>query len=546
MVVHANGFRSDDSGSGWEADLLVKVLSLPEDAGKALLELLRHGAELTGADALLFQRIRYGLVITEASLGTAEDLEKVDFAQGYLCSHVISRAGPEPMLLGRRELAPFARTDPWLRSGAYSFCLAQVVEGTDGVLILLYREEFSPGSRDREAIRLLASAVGREWKRKRLREKVQELEDKFVAFLNTAPEGFLIADESGKIAFFNRGASRIFGRPSEEVLGQSVLTLVPEEKRKSCRRQLLEGKETGEIGLVGKVFEAEGRRVDGTAFPMEVSVASWQTERGKHYGIVIRDITWRKSVEEDLRRSIRELEEFAHTVAHDLRNPLTLMGGYAQTALNSMEEGDMDTLRACLEGIERAARRGLGYLDSLLSFAKAERSIPSLRPVDPRSVFSGVMEELGARIRSTGAIVRVNEPLPLVVADPVHLHQVLANLLDNALKHGKPDAGAPEVAVGAEIVGDEAVFYVRDNGPGVPDEIRDKIFLPFHRFSQSGEPGLGIGLSTAKRLVELAGGRIWVDPNPTGGAVFRFTLPLAPSGLPGPSTTVYHPRRKAL
>jgi PAS domain S-box-containing protein len=516
-----------------EAELLARILSLPEDPGKALSEVLRHGGEVTGADALLFQRVRGELVITEASWGAPRGLEPVDLAQGYLCLHVLSREGGEPVLLDRKELAPFASTDPVLRAGDYSSCLAQVVEGTGGALLLFYREGTQPGLRDRDATRLLALAVRREWERKRLAEKAREAEDKFAALINAAPEGFVITDGTGRIVFWNRGAEEIFGCSPEETLGRPVLSIVPEERREACRRELLGGKAMGEIGLVGKVFEAEGRRVDGSVFPMEASVTSWQTGRGKYYGIVIRDITWRKSVEEDLRRSLQELGEFADIVAHDLRNPLTLMGGYAQTALGSLEEGDTATLRACLEGIERAARRGLDYLESLLSFTRAGRSLPSLAPVDPRMILPGVLEELGERIRSVGASIRVYEPLPPVMADPAHLHQVLVNLLDNALKHGRPPAGTPEVEVGAETVGGEAVFFVRDNGPGIPEEIRERIFQPFRRFSESGEPGLGIGLSIAKRLLELANGRIWVEPNPAGGSVFRFTLPLA---SPGPAS----------
>lgn len=529
----------EDQGSsgvgktGWESELLTRVLRLPEDPQNALRDLLRYAAELAGAQTAVFQRVVGELVVTETSWGAPSGLEPVDLAPGHLCVYVLRQAKDQLLLVKWKELAPFMASDPLLRSGDYLLCLAQPVKGTDGVLLLLYREGFPPGNREREALGMLALAVSKEWRRKRREERARDIEDKFSALINTAHEGFVIADETGKIAFWNRGAQEIFGYSREEAMGQSVLSLVPEGRREACRRELLSGKETGEIDLVGKVVEAEGRRSDGTRFPMEVSVTSWLTGRGKYYGIVIRDITWRKSMEEDLRRSLQELDEFADTVAHDLRSPLTLMAGYAQTAKSSLEEGDMETLRACLEGMERASRRGLDYLDSLLSFARAERSMPALKSVDPREVVSEVLEELGTRIRSSGAAVRVIEPMPMVRADPVHLHQILVNLLDNALKHGKKEKEVLEVEVGAEAHVGEATFYVRDNGPGIPEKLREEIFLPFRRFSESGEPGLGIGLSTARRLVELAGGKIWVEPNPAGGSVFRFTIPLAsPSPAP--------------
>ncbi len=523
--------RPKGGGTEWGLDLLLKILNLPEDPQSAIGELVRHAAELTGAQTAVFQRVVGELVVTEASWGVPGDLEPVDLAPGHLSSHVLRHGKDHPVLLKWKELAPFMASDPLLRSGDYLLCLAQTIREANGVLLFLYREGFPPGTQEREAMRMLAMAVNREWRRKRREERAREIEEKYAALLNTAHEGFVIADEAGKIIYWNRGAREIFGLSEEEILGHSVLTLVPEEKRESCKRDLLNGKEKGEIGLVGKVIEAEGRRSDGTSFPMEVSINSWLTGRGKYYGIVIRDITWRKSVEEDLKKSLQALGELADTLAHDLRSPLTLMAGYAQTALSSMEDGDAETLRACLEGMERAARRGLGYLDSLLSFARAERCKPDLKPVDPKEVISEVLKELEARIRSSGATIRVIEPFPVVRADPVHLHQIFVNLLDNALKHGRVEDGIPWVEVGAECHGDEAVFYVRDHGPGIPEDLREEIFAPFRRFSERGEPGLGIGLSTARRLVELAGGRIWMEPNPSGGSIFRFSLPLASLGL---------------
>ena len=217
-----------------------------------------------------------------------------------------------------------------------------------------------------------------------------------------------------------------------------------------------------------------------------------------------------------------ERRRFASVASHDLSEPLRTIHGFAEL-LQRKYEGELDDtadvyLRHILDGTRRMQR----LIDGLLAYGRIGRGGTAVEPVALDAVLRRVVEDLDARVEEVQATVLVDE-LPEVHGDRTQLEQLFQNLLLNALRfHGdKP----PHVEVSAERADGEWRLAVADRGVGVPAEQRDQIFAMFVRGGIGDERGAGIGLAVCERVVANHGGRIWVEDNAGGGAVFRFTLP---------------------
>ena len=224
-----------------------------------------------------------------------------------------------------------------------------------------------------------------------------------------------------------------------------------------------------------------------------------------------------------LERTSRQVELFAQAVAHDLRNPLTA----ASEALRLREsrDGEMrkELLTLARENLSRADRMLMGLRD-LMRIAGAQ---PESSRTNAYEVMSEVLAEFADTMDGQGLPVTVLGELDDVVALPMHVRHVFRNLIGNALEHNR-DLPDLRIEVGQELRVGMKTFFVRDNGAGVPPELRERIFAPFHRGPDAAGGGLGLGLALVHALVQNAGGEVWVDETAGGGATFRFTL--APSG----------------
>jgi signal transduction histidine kinase len=226
----------------------------------------------------------------------------------------------------------------------------------------------------------------------------------------------------------------------------------------------------------------------------------------------------------ELARVNRELESFAHTVSHDLRNPLTTVLGCGEMLAQSPRLDEEERVYA--DDIRTGCRSMAALIDGLMEFSRAGNAEVRREPVD----LSALAREAGAECARThgGPAVRftVREGLR-AAGDRVLLRSVLANLLGNAWKYSSK-VPAPEVEFGAESAEGEPVYFVRDNGAGFDGAKAAEVFEPFRRLHESREfPGTGVGLATVRRVVERHGGRVWAESSPGKGATFRWTLPPA-------------------
>lgn len=236
----------------------------------------------------------------------------------------------------------------------------------------------------------------------------------------------------------------------------------------------------------------------------------------------------RKRYEVKLEHSNRELEQFAHLVAHEVKTPLSIVSYCCQL---------LETQRDKLDGeiwdfvtATRNAVTGMAELvNDLLEYASVGARELTMVPVSAEAVLEQALAGLQVQIRESGATV-THGPLPTLTVDAVQLKQLLVNLIGNAIKYRRPGV-PPEVHVTAERQRGDWRFRIRDNGIGLESEHAERIFGVFERLHSSEEyPGSGVGLAICKRIVERHGGRIGVESHLGHGSTFHFTLPAHTAG----------------
>jgi PAS domain S-box-containing protein len=246
---------------------------------------------------------------------------------------------------------------------------------------------------------------------------------------------------------------------------------------------------------------------------------------------ILQDITIRKKTEVEHEKLIKELESrnaelerFTYTVSHDLRNPLVTIKGFVGMLEKDLHESREDKVASDLRRIENAADKMQSLLADLLELSRVGRITNPPEEVNLAEVIKEAIETLDARLRSKNVIVHCSLDLPTVYGDRIRLREVFENLLDNAAKYmgNQPN---PMIGIDSRVDDGETVFFVKDNGIGIEPQYQKKIFGLFDKLNPTSE-GTGIGLALIKRIIEVHGGRIWVESEGLGtGSTFCFTIP---------------------
>jgi signal transduction histidine kinase len=233
---------------------------------------------------------------------------------------------------------------------------------------------------------------------------------------------------------------------------------------------------------------------------------------------------------EVLAKENADLEEFAHAVSHDLKEPLATIRGFADLLARQHAEQLGPVGSDKVEHIRGSADRMQAMLQAVLQYSKAAGGGMQRRPVDLRWLVQRTTSELSERIGAAGAVVEVEGDLPQVFADEIQLGRVLQNLIANAVKFRR-EGLTPVVRISAHEQHDGSIrVEVADNGLGIAPEDRERVFGMFARRRGETRDGTGIGLAVCHKVITRHGGRIWVDGNTEGGSTFRFTLPQRTSG----------------
>lgn len=250
-------------------------------------------------------------------------------------------------------------------------------------------------------------------------------------------------------------------------------------------------------------------------------IVGWFSDRARD------DVRRSNAVNAELARSNAELEQFAYIASHDLAEPLRTITGFTEL-LGRRYAGQLDEKAdRYIEHIVNGTARMQRLIDDLLAYSRVGRMEIAPEAFPLGDAVDQVCAALSGAIAERGAVVTRDE-LPVVFADPPQVAQVLQNLVGNAIKFQEADA-TPLVHIGAERDGSLWRISVADNGIGIDPRFAHRIFRMFQRLHAQHEyTGTGIGLAICQRIVERNGGRIWVEPGPSGGSIFSFTLPGAP------------------
>ena len=237
------------------------------------------------------------------------------------------------------------------------------------------------------------------------------------------------------------------------------------------------------------------------------------------------EIEERERLISELKVSNAELARFNYTVSHDLKNPLVTIKNFLGLLRHDAAAGRADRLDHDIDRIAAAANKMQWLLEELLELTRVGRPVELARDVDMGEVVSAAFEPLRGRIAELGVRFEAPPDLPAVRGDRERLEQLIRNLIDNGVRYmgGQP---APAIEIGCRLdEPGEPVLYVRDNGLGIDPRYQEKVFDLFERLD-TGTEGTGVGLTLAKRIVEVHGGRIWVESEGAGsGSTFCFTLP---------------------
>lgn len=219
-----------------------------------------------------------------------------------------------------------------------------------------------------------------------------------------------------------------------------------------------------------------------------------------------------------------ELESFTYTAAHDLKEPLRGIGRYSERLMQNLGNISPDDERMRLDAILRLTRRMDGLIDSLLNYSRLGKTQLALQCADLGQVVREALDSLQLRVEEGQVAITVKPGFPVLICDPIRMHEVFINLIANAVKYNENPNKQVEIGV---VKDPEWVFYVRDNGIGIPPEFHDSIFSIFKRLHgrDAYGGGTGAGLSIVKKVVELHGGRIWLESVPGKGSAFFFSLP---------------------
>jgi light-regulated signal transduction histidine kinase (bacteriophytochrome) len=228
--------------------------------------------------------------------------------------------------------------------------------------------------------------------------------------------------------------------------------------------------------------------------------------------------------ERELARSNRELEQFAGVAAHDLRAPIKMLRSWADFLNMALPKPRSEEVEQALSSVSNNAKKADAMVEAVLEVARVNATVKNHGPVDLTKLLNEIIEILKGDIQAAHAEIHI-AVLPMVIGNAAHLQSVFTNLIRNALIY-KHESRTPVVDIGYIAESDSYRFFVKDNGIGIKPEFQTRVFEMFKRlYSESEFPGTGIGLAFCKKVIELNGGRIWVESEFGNGSTFYFTYP---------------------
>jgi two-component system sensor kinase FixL len=352
------------------------------------------------------------------------------------------------------------------------------------------------------------------------------------SILDTIPDAMIVIDADGRIQSFSAAAERLFNYPAAEVIGRNINMMMPSPYRDAHDGYLERYLRTGEARIIGIGRVVVGQRKDGSTFPMELAVGEMRSNNQRFFTGFIRDLTERQSAEARLQELQSELVhvsrltamgEMASTLAHELNQPLAAITNYMRGSqrllIDRTDETSVMVRNALDKSAGQALRAGqiIRRLREFVARGESERRVESIAKIAEEA---SALALVGTKDQGVRPQFAFDVGKDLVLADKVQVQQVLLNLIRNAVE-AMHDAATRLLTISASAADGTVTVSVADTGVGIGPDMMKQLFHPFVTTKRD---GMGVGLSICRTIVEAHGGRIWAEPNPGGGTVFRFTL----------------------
>lgn len=343
-----------------------------------------------------------------------------------------------------------------------------------------------------------------------------------------------LLDLEGNILYASPSHFRVLGFRPEELQHQNIFQILHADDKATVLdavTTLLDSQEA--VKLEVRLPNKQQEWILVEAILSIVAAPNNNDDDAPHILFSARDITQRKQAEEalnqyaaDLQAHNEELDAFSHTVAHDLKTPLSHIVGLSSFMVNVHREMEPDELNENLNSILESGQQMSNIINELLLLASVRKQMVKTRPLQMEQIIEGALRRLAYVIDQSQARIgmsEIPEPWPEALGYGPWVEEVWINYISNGLKYG---GHPPCLELGATPQADGTVrFWVRDDGPGLTSEQQKRLFIPFNRLSQVRAEGHGLGLSIVRRIVEKLGGQVGVDSTPGQGSVFLFTLP---------------------
>ncbi|MBN2393960.1 MAG: PAS domain S-box protein [Anaerolineae bacterium] len=373
--------------------------------------------------------------------------------------------------------------------------------------------------------------------REQAEEAIRISQQRLSVLIERSPLAVIEWDLDFRVVAWNPAAEQLYGYRAEEVIGRYAVEIMAPEVVRNQIPDYSEQLEQQKHDILAQ--KGDQHRIvtnytkDGRPFICEWFYTLLVDAKGDPFGVATigMDITERKHLEAEREALIAELEvknaeleRFAYTVSHDLKSPLITIGGFTGFLEKDALSGNTERVKADITQVNDAVAKMQHLLDELLELSRIGRIMNPPEAVPFEAIAREAVEAVHGRIEAHGIQVEIALGLPVVFGDQTRLVEVVQNLVDNACKF-MGEQPHPRIEIGVRESGDGPVFFVRDNGIGIDPQYHDKIFGLFDKLDPQSE-GTGIGLALVKRIIEIHGGKIWIESQLEEGTTFYFTLPL--------------------
>jgi two-component system sensor kinase FixL len=376
-------------------------------------------------------------------------------------------------------------------------------------------------------LKVSAVKTGHQWPRPGSDDREAAL-SRLAAIVESSSDAIVSKNLDGIITSWNRAAEQLLGYSTEEIVGQTIIAIFPPDRVDEEAAIL---KKIGRGEQVDR-YTTMRRHKDGRLLSVSVTVSPVRNAEGTVVGAstIIQDLTKQEAQEHRIRelqtelahvQRLTELGQVVSALVHEVNQPLTAIGNYVNASRRLLNSGKQEQVQGALKQIADQTTRARQIVQRISEFVRKGEN--RMRAEHLPQVIDEIVDLTEASVKQEGAkITTYVDPLASAAEiDKVQIHQVMFNLMRNAIEAMQGQLTRELAVVTRPAESGMLEISISDRGPGLPDEVRGKLFQPFVTTKPT---GMGIGLSVCHAIVQAHGGRLWAEDNPGGGTVFRFTL----------------------